>query len=315
MDEASEQPFASLSSSVGVSASGTSAPRDKPVLLCSVESVRLFVTLLSCLSTGRKDQRVQCDVDAEGIVFTYHSRGKSLQLKSSLTSSLFDSYDFDVANEEENDVTFALNLHLLLECMSIFGMSALSTTAMRLSYAPEEARLFLVVEHSGILCECAIQVLEHEGNDMSSMEFENSFENSPVVGRCIIQSEPFGEAIAEIYDLPSAAAVAISMHGAQEREHQSTCLSLRATSEMGTCEVAFTDSSSAFVEFACASSGCTGTFHVAVLQQAFKALVHATETFLRMNEDGFLSVQHMLEASNGEKAFVDALVSPEELAL
>ncbi len=57
---------------------------------------------------------------------------------------------------------------------------------------------------------------------------------------------------------------------------------------------------------------CSATYHVAILQQAFKALMHSNETFLRIDADGFLSVQHMIESGNGEKAFVDALVIPEQ---
>ncbi|ETK96367.1 hypothetical protein L915_00881 [Phytophthora nicotianae] len=191
-----------------------------------------------------------------------------------------------------------------------------------MTYEPESASLLLVVEDSGVMCECSMQVLEHEGGDMGQLEFETAFEQSAVVARCIMQSEPLRDAFAELYDLPSAASVTIAMVDTDSRSPEAKCLSLSATSETGSCEIDFAPTSSAFIEFSCAPSSegdyggsCAATFHVAVLQQAFKALTHSNETFLRMNGDGFLSIQHMIESGSGDKAFVDALISPEDTSI
>jgi hypothetical protein len=182
----------------------------------------------------------------------------------------------------------------------------------------------LVVEEGGVLCECSMQVLEHEGGDMDLLEFESAFEQSAVVARCIMKSEPLHDAFAELYDLPSAASVTIAMYNT-EKQHgpDAKSLALSATSETGSCEIDFAPTSRAFIEYHCAAGDdgdgdddChSATFHVAVLQQAFKALAHSNETFLRMNGDGFLSVQHMIESGAGDKAFVDALISPEDTSI
>ncbi|POM75370.1 Rad1 domain containing hypothetical protein [Phytophthora palmivora] len=305
-----------------------------PTLTCTTESVKILVTLLSCLAHGKRDQRVRCDVDRRGLLFTAHSKGKSLQIKTSIGRELFESYKFGSAspeqeeNEDEDDdmqLSFALNVNLLIECLSMFGPAALATTSLRMTYEPESASLLLVVEDSGVMCECSMQVLEHEGGDMGQLEFESAFEQSAVVARCIMQSEPLRDAFAELYDLPSAASVTIAMADPDSRSPEgrleAKCLSLSATSETGSCEIDFAPTSSAFIEFSCASSegdyggNCAATFHVAVLQQALKALSHSNETFLRMNGDGFLSIQHMIESGSGDKAFVDALISPEDTSI
>lgn len=296
----------------------------QPTLSCAAESVKVLVTLLNCLAQGKRDQRVRCDVDRRGLMFTATSKGKSLQIKTSMGRELFERYDFGATQNEDDDdaqLSFALDVGLLIECLSMFGPAALATTSLRMTYEPESASLLLVVENSGVMCECSMQVLEHEGGDMEQLEFETAFENSPVVGSCIMQSEPLRDAFAELYDLPSAASVTIAMADVEQRDRSAKCLSLSATSETGSCEIEFAPTSSAFIEFSCASGddssvgSCAATFHVAVLQQAFKALAHSDETFLRMNGDGFLSIQHMIESGAGDKAFVDALISPEDTSI
>ncbi|KAL4136642.1 hypothetical protein PRIC2_000173 [Phytophthora ramorum] len=322
---------------VGANAATSAAPL--PTLTCTAESVKVLVTLLTCLAHSKRDQRVRCDVDRRGLLFTAHSKGKSLQIKTSIGREMFESYRLGSTQcpereqeEEEDDeedavqLSFALNVNLLIECLSMFGPSALATTSLRMTYEPESASLLLVVEDSGVLCECSMQVLEHEGGDMDQLEFESAFERSAVVARCIMQSEPLRDAFAELYDLPSAASVTIAMADAGSRNpgdrSEAKCLSLSATSETGSCEIDFAPTSSAFIEFSCAppsegdnGGACAATFHVAVLQQAFKALAHSNETFLRMNGDGFLSIQHMIESGSGDKAFVDALISPEDTSI
>ncbi|KAI9905720.1 hypothetical protein PsorP6_013729 [Peronosclerospora sorghi] len=329
------------SSNEGVTASRTTVPL--PTLSCTSDSVKLLVTLLSCLTHSKRDQRVRCDADRRGLLFTAHSKGKSLQVKTSIGRELFESYKFgdfvhrvegtrqEDDDDEEDDVqlSFAINVILLIECLSMFGPSALATTSLRLTYEPEvaleslSASLLLVVEESGVMCECSIQVLEHEDGDISQLEFESAFEQSAVVARCIMQSEPLRDAFAELYDLPSAANVTIAMADENIRDprdrSEPKCLSLSATSETGSCEIDFSPTSTAFIEFSCApatngdyTGSCTATFHVAVLQQALKALAYSNETYLRMNTQGFLSIQHMIESGTGDKAFVDALISPED---
>lgn len=133
---------------------GEQPPQQPPVLVCTAESVKLLVTLLGCLSASdKKDQRVRCDVDRHGLLFTAHSKGKSLQIKTSVGAELFETYEFHApaptqrrhpydsdsdhehgaADDDEDDgVSFALNMTTLVECLSMFG--SLATTSLRMSY-------------------------------------------------------------------------------------------------------------------------------------------------------------------------------------
>ncbi|TYZ68818.1 hypothetical protein PybrP1_007873 [[Pythium] brassicae (nom. inval.)] len=146
-----------------------------------------------------------------------------------------------------------------------------------------------------VICECVLQVLEHNAKEAGLLGFDSAFHSAAVVRRCIVQPTPLYEALAELYDLPSGAFVTIAVFGGR--------------TGTGSCEVEFGADSSAFIEFL---DECAATFHVAVLRQTFKALGNSNETFLCMNADGFLSVQRMVESRTGEKAFVDAFFIPDE---
>jgi hypothetical protein len=43
-----------------------------------------------------------------------------------------------------------------------------------------------------------------------------------------------------------------------------------------------------------------------------KALSNAKETFLRLNQDGMLCVQHLMESGTGVRNFVDFLIQADE---
>ncbi|KAF1795028.1 Rad1/Rec1/Rad17 [Phytophthora cactorum] len=283
-----------------VAASAVTSAAPLPTLTCTTESVKILVTLLSCLAHGKRDQRVRCDVDRRGMMFTAHSKGKSLQIKTSIGRELFESYklgaggpeateqDEDEDDEDAVQLSFALNVNLLIECLSMFGPSALATTSLRMTYEPESASLLLVVEDSGVMCECSMQVLEHEGGDMGQLEFETAFEQSAVVARCIMQSEPLRDAFAELYDLPSAASVTIAMADADSRSpedrSEAKCLSLSATSETGSCEIDFAPTSSAFIEFSCARQQRCAVVVVGVMDaDSEESVGDASPTLLSIN--------------------------------
>lgn len=141
--------------------------------------------------------------------------------------------------------------------------------------------------------------------------FESAFEQAPVVGKVLIKSGALRDAFTELSDLPQAASVQLSMMP-QPVSSEACCFQLSAKAEAAVCTIDFGACSSALVEVNCDRPG-HGTYHLAVLNQALRAIHSATETFIRMNSHRMLSIQHLLESPSGVKGFVDALLSPEEL--
>ncbi|KAF0698490.1 Aste57867_10913 [Aphanomyces stellatus] len=267
---------------------------------CSIDNAKNLYMLLSCLSLGRKkDQQVRCDIDASGIYFTAHSKGKSLQIKTSFASDLFDTYEYRV----DETLGFRISLPHLLEGLSVFGTSSMASTSVTWSFDEATCSFQMVLTDNGVLAECAIQVLvEDELNDFTQGDFERNFEGSAVVGRVIIQSNALLEVANEFADLPLGAPVVVRMH-------PETAFQLRADAEGSSCEIDVDKASPALIEYE-ASAEIDATFQWALLQQGFQGLSVAAETFVRLNAHGYCSIQHMALLGS-KRAFVDVLLCPD----
>lgn len=72
-----------------------------------------------------------------GLIFTVHSRAKSLQLKTTLTENMFDTFQVDEEQIRDVNIRFRVRLPSLLDCLAVFGTASLSTTSVSLSYCSE----------------------------------------------------------------------------------------------------------------------------------------------------------------------------------
>ena len=90
-------------------------------------------------------------------------------------------------------------------------------------------------------------------------------------------------------------------------------LSLSAEGNISICEIELPASSNAFVSFIC-TNPCQWDFALASFHLGMKALSVATETYIRINSDGMMCIQHLLETDMGEDTTIDfILVSSEDV--
>ena len=78
------------------------------------------------------------------------------------------------------------------------------------------------------------------------------------------------------------------------------------------CEIEFPTVQSPFQVLTAKVSSAHYTYQLSLLQNALKALSDSTQTFLRLNKDGMLCLQHKLSHSQSELSFVEFIVLPEE---
>ena len=362
---------------------------------CVLNSAKTIHTLLACLrrtSQGgvpgrggpialskRMEEHVICEVDrSQGLIFSTSSVSKTVTLQTLLPLDVLESLELNdkdaTTRGEDADgdlIRFKVSLVSLLDALTVFGNSSLTSTSVSISYFPEDSKVVLVLEEHGIVTECEIGTLvldddtdclvmdtylgNHSSADGQSRNFwASTFERSPIVAKTIMKSEALHDAFTELAGLPSAASVDIRMRqprpdllASQEasinrQNDANICFQLIAQGEASVCTIDFRRSSAAFVSFECDAidvtddsnsqeyqgvsmgnsnygqalqGGFKARYHLAVLDRSFRALPVAEETYLRMNKDGILSIQHMLVVQNGQekhRCFIDAIVCPEE---
>jgi len=218
-----------------------------------------------------------------------------------LAANLFDGY---YCNAAENALKLSLNLTTLLDCLQLFGSSSENTSAT-ITYSEESAVFKLSLEESGVLTTCEISTLlldEVDGDDQN-FDLLTAFMSSNDETKLLLKSEILREAVQEISDIHGAVSVTFSVQ--QDAGFGKLTLSARGT--LGICEIDLPRESDAFVSFQAnpRPEGTSWSYPLTSLQLGMKALGLASETFIRINENGIACIQHQIETSRGQEIFID----------
>jgi hypothetical protein len=145
---------------------------------------------------------------------------------------------------------------------------------------------------------------------LTSLELKNTklwdacHRRYPALNRALLKSAHLKEAFAELGDLPGAANIEVTMAPTYPY------LRLAAAGSGGSCAVDFPQGSESFVTFD-STAPQTYRFHASLLQCAVKALPSAEETFLRLNDQGMLCVNHKILGADGKVMYVSFIVLPD----
>lgn len=274
----------------------------EPLFSCRIDNAKVVTATLTCLSNGsKKDQLAQVEVNEDGIVFIVTGRAKFTQSQGTINRSLFQAFQC-----QPQGGRFTVDLNLLLECLQVFGAASLASTMLTMSYEPNQAVLRLTLEEQGVLTTCDIHAIEEGEDALDLAALASAFRSSPEVLRAILKSEVLKEAISDLSDLPGAGSVRVAVAPQEPHFH------LTAGGVYGALEIFLPRSSEAFVHFDC-SEARAWSYGLGALNQGMRALTVAKETYMRINEEGILCVQHQVEnTASGHSTFIDFLCLAEE---
>ena len=197
----------------------------------------------------------------------------------------------------------------------IVGTSNLQHTDLKMAYFDEEECFSMQLMEGEVLTECKIRTIaetmdedersrasdeddDEDAGPMSKVDFSSAFRNSRVVNKGIVKSDLLREAFFELGELPGAATVNVLMSPA------APFFQLSADGQATSCRIDFPHGDETFAQLTCEKTmNCE--YSLGLLQQAGKALGFSDKTFLRMNNEGTLSVQHMILQPDGKKTYVD----------
>ncbi|TGZ69647.1 hypothetical protein CRM22_003616 [Opisthorchis felineus] len=224
---------------------------------------------------------------------------KCIQGNAFLHSDLFREYHLG-----RDVISFKTNVSVVIDCLSIFGTSnQASTTSLVLTYQDFGSTLDLILEENGVVAECNIKTMEA----FEILDFDFSSSTSP--DKVILKSDCIREAFSEL-DMSSE----ILELGLLPAPAAQPRLRLTTYGSSGTTHFDLPRSSDQVEVFEVQPGHPRlARYRLSLLRPAInRALTLATRISIRINERGFLSMQHMINLVDGQVAFVEFFCVPDE---
>ena len=271
---------------------------------CQILNTRPIIDTLAGVHNGKNDQHANCIADSDGITFKVQDLGNNVQGLASLTGGML----AEIALDNAEQVQFKINIAVLLQCLSIYGSGAASTTATTMDYNEGTAEFRLVLQGSGgVVTECSIRTLEAAGDAFGDdpNDLFAALNESKVSARAIMLSETLSDALCEIYNLPGATILGLVM------SPEYPYFQLTATGNTASCTIEFPKGSESFKSFQCETE-VEFQYQLSLVQHALRVLPTASQTQIRVSDDGLLCFQHRLQHKGGEMSYVEFVILPEE---
>lgn len=315
-----------------------------PVFSAVSSSPRQLLMLLRCISTAKK---AQVRLTSDGIRFSTE-QGSIMESFVFFEKALFTSYKYNAppppsSQDDPQSPIFEVSLMSLLETLNIFslsdpnankrpggdsydafaahrlnrhaGINAFSNSALgvsgvcSLTYDGEGSPLSIHMSESGVTTTCDLTTYEADTAE------EIPFDRDAIRLKAIIRSYSLLDAITELGSM-SPEHVTITASPAS-RTHQSD-LSLFASGALGSATVDFTvhaSSDTPILETFYCPSKIAASFKFTLIKSAQRAMGFAQKVSLRLDEEGVLSMQFLVQVEEGNggsegAAFVDFRVVP-----
>lgn len=206
---------------------------------------------------------------------------------------------FQYFNVKDEQITFKINLTVLLECLTIFGSTSMpgSTTSLKMCYSGYGCPLVLVLEEEGVLTDCTIKILEPD----EVLDF--NFCSSNVINKVIMKSECLKEAFSELDMTSDVLQILMSPDSPYFR--------LSTFGNAGSTHSDFPKDSDMVESFSCTQTK-TNRYKISLLKPSVKALGLSTRVSIRTDNRGFLSLQYMIKNEDGQVCFVEYYCAPDE---
>lgn len=287
-----------------------------------------MLLLLRCISFAKK---AQVRISPEGIRFSTEE-GSAMEAFVFLEKSLFSTYTYNTPpplSSQDDDPppppVFEINLESLLETLNIFtlsdpnatkrpteyesfrlnrhaGINAFSNHALgmsgicRFSYEGYGSPLSIHMAESGVTTTCDLTTYEADSTE------EIPFNRDELALKTIMRSSYLLDAITELAALTPASLTILAAPGSSRSRSFTPNLSLAAAGALGSATVDFTMNSSSdtpiLETFHCPEK-TSASFKFSLIKAAQRAMAASTKVSTRLDEEGVLSLQFLVEVEAG----------------
>jgi len=158
-----------------------------------------------------------------------------------------------------------------------------------------------------VVTECKLRTMASLGSEqdedaedgvVNNMPLRSEFKSAETTHRCIIDGPQLREAFCMLQEMSGAASVSILL------SPEAPFFRIKTHGQVLSCSVDFPKGPESLQEIKCKEAKeCT--YRLSLLQQAGKALLNADKTNIRMNANGSLALQHIINAGENKQTHVD----------
>ena len=301
-----------------------------PLLTTTTTTARHLYVLLRTLSFAPK---THVQISSGGLRFSVDD-SRAMQGLAFLDKTLFTHYHYDQSmlsssqenappnstppNQADTAPIFQISMPALLETLQIFG--ALDTTSAldredstiangalgsafdtrllgmpglcRLVYEAPGHPLQIKLEEGNVATECELTAYEPDTVD------DIPFDRSDVMLKIIMRASWLYDAVNELSTLTPERVMIVSS------PHASKCFSMTAVGAYGSASVAYEKDAQLLETFQCEST-VRHSYKFAHFKQAVRAMGSAAKVSVRVDGQGVMSCQFMIEVDAGSVSFVD----------
>lgn len=272
-------------------------------LVARLENIKIFAQLLRSIHFR---ETATWFLSGNGIKVTVED-AKCVQANAFIKAEIFQEFilrpPVSSSEEEEEDLSFSINLGVVLECLNMFGGVGVggdggggASPSLKICYVGYGHPLVLLLEDQGVVTDCQVRTKEAE----ECLDF--NFTNSKIVSKIIVNSDYLKDVFSELDSTSEYIEFLISPSTPR--------FQLRTSGPAGDCTVTV-PSNSNMIELFKSESTSTARYRLAMMKNGLKPLPLSEKVSVRMDERDFLCLQYMVRTDDGP-AFLEFYSAPEE---
>jgi len=269
-------------------------------LVARLENVKILSQLLKSIHFR---ERSTWYISQNGIKVTVED-AKCVQTNAFIKAEIFHEFLLKAGRGDEegsDDLSFSVNLGVVLECLNMFGGVGAgenlgTAPSLKICYAGYGHPLVLYLEEQGVITDCQVKTREAE----ECLDF--NFANAKIISKVIMNSDYLKEVFSEL----DTSSEYIQFSVAPTAPHFQIC----TMGPAGDCTVCVPNSSDMVELFTCHQVS-KARYKLAMLRHGIKPLSLSEKVSLRMDERDFLCLQYMVRTDDGP-AFLEFYCAPEE---
>jgi len=271
-------------------------------LVARIDGVKIFSQLLKSIAFHNRSTWF---ISVNGIKVTVED-AKSVQTNAFIKKEIFQEFSLKTGRgdeEDSDDLSFSINLDVVLECLNMFGgvggggdASHCGSPNLKICYAGYGHPLIFFLEEGGVITDCRIKTREAE----ECLDF--NFPNAKIISKIIMNSDHLKDVMNELDS------------GSEYIKFQicptNQTFEISTDGPAGDCVFTVPRDSDMVEHFTCDTTS-RARYKLSIMKHGIKPLNLSDKVSIRMDEREFLCLQYMVQTEEGP-AFLEFYCAPEE---